>query len=210
MNRLTAFALLAVGVLVLGVGALAYRAATAPTAGLGGLSKIDNRTFASMNVPPAGVTADAATNTITVSGSGVTLLVEASPLWYPHPSDFFLMYGLANPTLSVGAGTQVRFLFINMDNETHTFAITTVAPPYSYMPMMEGGMMSGGSMMSSGSWPLMGPMLSGVSGGSANPVYNDVTLAMTFPAAGTFWYLCLYPGHAADGMYGETTVQAQA
>ena len=91
-----------------------------------------------------------------------------------------------------------------MDNETHVPAITTIPPPYSYMPMMN-GMMGGGTQTAA--WLAIGPMLSGAANTSnQNVVYSDATLTVRFSNAGTFWYLCLYPGHAQMGMYGEIEV----
>ena len=40
-------------------------------------------------------------------------------------------------------------MFINMDNITHMPAITTIGPPYSYMPM-QGNMMGSGTDSGSG------------------------------------------------------------
>ncbi|MDG6924392.1 MAG: hypothetical protein JRN67_14005, partial [Nitrososphaerota archaeon] len=107
-------------------------------------STIDNSTFNTLNSLQGGVIVNRTSNTVFVGTSGVTVPVEASPLWYPQPGDYWLVYGLVNPTIVIKQGEQVNFLFINMDNETHVAAITTIAPPYSYMPMMN-GMMGGGT-----------------------------------------------------------------
>lgn len=188
------------------------------------ISSIDNASFTRINVPPKGVTVDKARNTISVSSSGVTIPIEAAPIWFPpQPGEYWVIYGLVNPKILVKQGAQMNFLFINMDNETHMAAITTIAPPYQEMPMMQGSgmqnmMMSG--MMSQGAnsnvmnqvdaaWPTIGPMLPGVSatnGASSNPLYSDASLSITFDTTGSFWYLCLYPGHAQMGMYGEIQV----
>ncbi|MHB8567125.1 MAG: plastocyanin/azurin family copper-binding protein [Nitrososphaerales archaeon] len=195
-------------------------------------STIDNQTVNSAySTPSSGVTVDRATNTISIdSNSSVTLPVEAAPVWNPQSGDFWLIYGLINPKITVTQGEAVHFLFINMDNDTHMPAITTMAPPYQYMPMMQqqqqsessndgggGGMMpglmgasgSGGSQgatsSSSDDWLAVGPMLSGISNPSTT-LYSDITLSATFNNTGTYWYLCLYPGHAQMGMYGEISV----
>ncbi|MDG6908375.1 MAG: hypothetical protein JRN20_21600 [Nitrososphaerota archaeon] len=184
-------------------------------------STIDNQTVSSSySTPPSGVTVNRATNTISIDASGVTLPIEAAPIWYPQSGDFWLIYGLVNPEIVVNHGETVHFLFINMDNETHMPAITTLAPPYQYMPMMQdsgmqnmmSGMMGGASSSgpnqgatSSNDWLAIGPMMSGV-GNPASTVYSGVTLSVTFSSTGTFWYLCLYPGHAQMGMYGKILV----
>ncbi|MHB2036773.1 MAG: cupredoxin domain-containing protein [Nitrososphaerales archaeon] len=159
-------------------------------------SSIDNATFNTINSPPRGVVVNRTSNTVYVGTSGVTIPVEASPLWYPQPGDYWLVYGLVNPTIVIKQGETVNFLFINMDNETHVSAMTAIAPPYSYMPMMGGG--SGGTQ-SAATWLAIGPMLPGVSNTASsnqNPTYSDALLPVTFSSTGTFWYLCLYPGHA--------------
>lgn len=167
------------------------------------MGTITQAAFSAINSPPAGAVVDPAQNTLRANANGTSIMIEGSPLWDPRPGDFFLAYGLANPTLVLPVDATTGFLFVNMDNETHNFAVTTVAPPYSHMPMMEGGMMSGGD----GGWPAMSPMLPGVSSFQGNgTLYQDVTVTMTFPHAGTYWYLCLYPGHAEMGMYGKIVV----
>ena len=168
-------------------------------------STIDNSTFNTLNSLQGGVIVNRTSNTVFVGTSGVTVPVEASPLWYPQPGDYWLVYGLVNPTIVIKQGEQVNFLFINMDNETHVAAITTIAPPYSYMPMMN-GMMGGGTQTAT--WLAIGPMLSGVTS-NQNAAYSDATLTVTFSNTGTFWYLCLYPGHAQMGMYGRIAVSSQ-
>ena len=173
-------------------------------------SSIDNATFNTFNSPPSGVVVNRTSNIVYVGTSGVTIPVEASPLWYPQPGDYWLVYSLVNPTIVIKQGEQVHLLFINMDNETHVAAITTMAPPYSYMPMMN-GMMGGGSggTQSTATWLAIGPMLQGVSNTAAsnkNATYSDAVLTVTFNSTGTFWYPCLYPGHAQMGMYGKILV----
>lgn len=188
---------------------------------MGPTSTIDNQMVnSSYSTPPSGVTVNRATNTISIETSGITLPIEAAPIWYPQSGDFWLVYGLVNPRIVVTLGETVHFLFINMDNQTHMPAVTTIAPPYQYMPMMQdsgmqnmmSSMMGGGSSTgvnqgatSNNDWLAIGPMLSGVTNPSST-VYGDITLSATFNSTGTFWYLCLYPGHAQMGMYGEITV----
>lgn len=175
----------------------------------GQTSTLDNSTFNSINSPPVGVSVDAGTNTVSISSNNVTIPVEAAPVWYPQSGDYWLIYGLVNPTIRVDKGLSVNFLFINMDNDSHMPAITTISPPYSDMPMMQGMM---GDMMGQrqGDWLAIGPMLNGVSVGTVNSStpYTDTTLTVTFNNTGAFWYLCLAMGHAQMGMYGEILVTA--
>jgi len=170
----------------------------------GSVSTIDNATFNKINSPPDGVTVDKTTNTIHVDVNSSTIPVEAAPTWYPKSGEYWLIYGLVNPTISVKQGATIQFLFINMDNESHMPATTTLSPPYSFMPMMDAMM---GTSFSRSTWLTLGPMLPGVSNiHSTNPLYADASVSVSFSSAGTFWYVCLHPGHAQMGMYGEIKV----
>ncbi len=169
----------------------------------GSTSTLNNSTFNSINSPLAGVSVDAGTNTVTIGANNVTIPVEAAPVWYPQSGDYWLIYGLVNPTIQIDKGQLVNFLFINMDNDTHMPALTTIPPPYSYMTMM-GGMMS----QSQSGWLAVGPMLRGVPTGAvtSNTAYVDTTVSVRFNDTGTFWYICLVMGHAQMGMYGKIIV----
>ncbi len=171
------------------------------------VSTINNQTFTEDNSLPPGVSETPAMNSITLTATGATLLIEGAPGWYPHSGNYFLSYGLVNPQLSVPSGEPVRFEFINMDNESHDFALTTQPPPYPYMPMMSGGGMMGMGG-GSGCWLSVGSMMvNGITAPSANPVYQTTAATLSFAGPGTFWYLCLMPGHAQSGMYGQLTVR---
>ena len=202
VKKLTAAALLVVLVLatVASVAAVHYwQSARTGTA----YGVIGNETFASANHPPAGVTVGG--NGVIFVNQSATILVEGAPVWHPGAGDYFLSYRVVNPTFVVKKGIALRVEFINMDNKTHNFAVTGSAPPYAYMPMGGEGMMS----RSTGQWTGMSSMLPGISSQQDNTtLYREVTMAMTFPHAGTFWYLCQYPGHAEMGMYGRITVYA--
>ncbi len=171
-------------------------------------SSATNATFNAENSPGPGVDVNPASNTIYVSaGNATTLPIEGAPWWYPHPGNYFLSYGLVDPQISIPSGTPVRFLFINMDNESHTFTLTTQSPPYPDMPMMG----SGGMMMGSGGgscWLSVGSMMvDGAAGPNAATVYQATAATLSFAGPGTFWYLCMMPGHAQSGMYGQLTVR---
>ncbi len=171
------------------------------------VSTINNQTFTEENSLPPGVSETPPMNSITVTAPGATLLVEGAPVWYPHSGNYFLSYGLVNPQVSVPSGEPVRFEFINMDNESHDFALTTEPPPYPYMPMMSGGGMMGMGD-GSGCWLSVGSMMvNGMMAASAHPVYETTAATLSFAGPGTFWYLCMMPGHAQSGMYGQLTVR---
>ena len=186
--------------------------------GINSAFSVNNTSFNRMNSVPAGALVNNSSNSINVTSKSVTLIVEAAPTWYPRHGDFWLIYGLVNPNIVIREGTTVHFVFINMDNITHMPAITTIGPPYSYMPM-QGNMMgsgtdSGSGMMGyqsggNGSWLAIGPspMLPGTSANAQDQAYAASNLTVTFSSSGNYYYICLIPGHAQMGMYGEISVQ---
>ncbi len=113
--------------------------------------------------------------------------------------DAFAIGGLINPTLVVRSGSQLNITLVNLDEDmTHNFVITSSAPPYAYMSM--NSMMSG-----NGGFLSMMPILPNEEKqqGYAYEFSNSVTLSQS----GTYWYICTYPGHAEEGMYGQIIVQ---
>ncbi len=111
--------------------------------------------------------------------------------------DVFVIGNIIDPTLVIKAGTQLNITSINLDEEmAHNFVIMTAAPPYSYMPMH--------SMMYGGIVSMM-PVLPNADKkiGYAYEMSYQVTISQP----GTYWYVCTYPGHAEDGMYGKMVVQ---
>ncbi len=177
--------------------------------GVNSIYTINNTSFNRINSVPSDVLINSTTNTVNVTSGIVTLPIEAAPTWYPRPGDFWLSYGLVNPNISIKQGTTINFIFINMDNITHMPAITTIGPPYSYMFMgsstMDTGMM-GGQSNTNGDLYAVGPMLSGTSSQNQNVGYVATNLSVTFNNPGSYWYVCLVPGHAQMGMYGEISV----
>lgn len=154
-------------------------------------------------------------DTIVFTGDDITLVVLAmmgndavkmtgeSPPSYAH-GDVFVIYGLINPTLVMPAGAVVHVIFINLDDDMyHNFVITTVPPPYPYNVMPYIGMYSGymgPGMMSLMSWLPPANYNTGYAYG------YEYTMTFTYP--GAYWYLCTYPGHAQEGMYGEIIVRS--
>lgn len=162
---------------------------------------------ASSQLPPyAQVAKD--TNTITFSSQNVNIvalsmmaddaknMTGSSPPSYAK-DDVFVIGNMIDPTLAIKAGTQLTVTSINLDEDmSHNFVIMTTAPPYSYMPMQN--TMYGGAVA-------MMPVLPNddVKGGYAYELSYQVTLSQS----GTYWYVCTYPGHAQEGMYGKIIVQ---
>ncbi|MGC2681802.1 MAG: plastocyanin/azurin family copper-binding protein [Candidatus Nitrosopolaris sp.] len=129
-----------------------------------------------------------------------------------HPSsyskgDVFVISGLINPTLVVPKGATVQFTVINLDEDMyHNLAISSVKPPYPYMAMMSSmnGMMASNwkGDMNTGFSPITMSFLPPTNHGLA----HEYSYTLTFGQSGNLWYLCTYPSHAQDGMYGKIVV----
>lgn len=126
--------------------------------------------------------------TVTYSGKTVHVVAAAVLPGFPFPS--FEIHDVKNPTLDIPAGATVDVTFINTNKGFgHSFDITKKAPPYAVMPNIK---------------PI-------VAGTGFSPVpkggkfsYTDFTW---HPAAGTYYYVCQIPGHAATGMFGKIVVK---
>jgi len=133
-------------------------------------------------------------NTIYINSS-ITVPVEMG-IMMPNISMYsFMIWGHVNPKLVIQPHLHIDFMEINVDNDSyHSFAITGTPPPYPYMAMS--------TMMNGGGFLMDEPMLPPQSGGIMH--YSVETF--TSNAQGTFWYICTYPGHAENGMYGEIQI----
>lgn len=129
---------------------------------------------------------DEKANTITYSGSSVKLVIEGGP---EQADGKFVIDGLVNPTLIISKGADVTVEFVNEDEGMpHAFEITSAAPPYDYMSMMDGDVYPGSVI---GTLPE-----------APNGQYAMATTTFRANQVGTFYYICQYPGHAQKGMYG--------
>ena len=139
--------------------------------------------LSALNASASRGTAFSGNDTLWFHGISVNLVVYMSP---PAHDMAFMVQGIANPTIHVPTGARVTVTAVNMDPDMyHNWALTRIAPPYGSMPMMSSGSMISMAMLSppsgSGYW----------------------SQEMSFTAvSGSYWYLCEYAGHAADGMYG--------
>lgn len=147
----------------------------------------------SVNVTSAGVILNTGANTIFINESAC-MPVMMGPMNAASMYSFEVL-GLINPELIIHEGVQVHFTAINIDDDSsHNFVLSAQGPPYGYMGGT--GMMGGINFMS------MMNFMPPVNGGH----YSYDNFTYTFSQAGTFWYLCTYPGHAEYGMYGEISV----
>ena len=147
--------------------------------------------LSSLNASSPGVYVSYANSTIYINSS-VSLPVMMGPMNAPSMYSFEIL-GMINPTIVAKQGITVEFTVINVDTDSyHNFVLSHSGPPYYYM----------GSMMQSPG--LMNNMNFLPPAHSGNYAYAN--LSYSFSEPGTYWYLCTYPGHAANGMYGKIIV----
>ena len=143
--------------------------------------------------------ADPARNTVEYSGKDIEIdLVAVEP---DHADQTFEVHDLTNPALEVPLGATVHLNLVNMDygdTMEHGITLTSVPPPYSNMSMMTTG--TGIAQVA--------PLLPWRSSKSVDQA-QYASLGTTFVAreAGTYWYICPTPRHAAQGMYGKFIVR---
>lgn len=133
---------------------------------------------------------DKAKNTINFTQSTVSLVVLAAP---PQRSgDYFEINSLINPTLNIKPDTAIKVTLVNEDNKMHGFEIVIAQPPFNAYPMMTYNYAFSSFIM-----PL---------GGANSNQYHASNETITASSAGTYYYLCPVPHHAAMGMYGKIVV----
>lgn len=171
----------------------------------GNASTITYASFLAANVPPAGVTVVNSTNSIYVNQTAVTIMIVSAPQWANHTGEFFMCYGLINPTFYFRMGMMERFALINADNQTHNLLITGASPPYPYRPMGTGG--TGMMWQNQYNWMYCSQFVGGLNGTLyQNTFMHMVTMQTQFKNTGTFWYMSGYPGDAQSGMFGRVIV----
>ena len=160
------------------------------------------------NKSPSYAHAYPSNNTVLFTSSNITLVVlamgvqRAINLTHEQPPAYdsnssgnaFVIDGLVNPTLVITKGAIVHVEFINLDSsEYHNVIMTATGPPYQYMPMSAmNGIVS------------MMPIIQHANYSSGSAAEYNYTAV--FDNTGTYWYLCMYPGHAQMGMYGKIVV----
>ena len=152
---------------------------------------LNQTSLESVNLTSPNVYVYASNSTVYINGSA-DLPVMMGPMNAPSMYSFEIL-GLINPTLLISQGALVNFTVVNVDTDSyHNFVLSHSGPPYYNM----GNMMQGyGMMYSMGYLP---PVHSGS--------YAYTNISYEFSSPGTYWYLCTYPGHAANGMYGKIVV----
>jgi len=124
-------------------------------------------------------------NVIETSGSSVHLAVLSGP------GLAFSIGGLKNPTVSVQRGANITVHFSNIDSMPHSFVVVAQGPPYGADPPAAAFPGAETRMAMDGTMP-----------------GENATASFTASTAGTYYYVCHVPSHAAGGMYGKFEVRA--
>ena len=156
---------------------------------------LDQSSLAAINVSSPGVFVSSSNSTIYVNNSA-NLPIMTGPMNAPSMYSFEIL-GIINPEIIIREGSNVHFTAINVDTDSyHNFVIGNSGPPFGYM--------GGNGMMGNGGNDLMGTMQ--YLPPTSNGHYAYANLTYSFSSPGTYWYLCTYPGHAENGMYGKIVV----
>lgn len=144
------------------------------------------------NQQPGGAQVDLATKTVRFTSSQVNLVVVASP---PEGDMKFRIAGLNDPTIEVPANAQVTIRFINGDKDmAHMWLLEGGENrPEAFQPGGHGGQHIAAAP------PLGDPTSAGQPG---------ETVSFSAPESGTYHYVCPFPGHAEEGMYGRFVVRS--
>ena len=142
-----------------------------------------------------GVTINRATNTITYHQPHDLLVPLAAPASLHLKGMQWEIDGLINPKIVVPQGAQVSVDLVNEDQGyMHGFEVTTAHPPFADMVMAQGSVaFSGGVVM-----PILPETFQGQ--------YHHRSTQFTASRAGSYYYICPVPGHAAQGMAGQFVV----
>lgn len=158
--------------------------------GGGNVVKDDKTAESDMAASLANATVDKSSNTITYTGKTLKIVMFAGPPAYADEK--FVIGGLINPTLRIPQGANVTMEIINEDNGMpHGVVITSANPPYASTVMMQ--------------WIYPGTSISPIPEASSGG-YPATQASFVASEAGTYYYLCQYPGHAAVGMYGQIII----
>lgn len=130
-------------------------------------------------------------NSITYSGNDIKIVILGSPT---QEDKKFVIDGLVNPTVYIPKNANVALELVNEDEDVpHAVEITNAAPPYAYMTMMQGEIYPGSFV---GNIPP-----------SSNGKFYAASTSFIASYEGEFYYICQYPSHAAEGMYGKIIVK---
>ena len=121
-------------------------------------------------------------------------------------SNAFSIYHLYAPTMVIPRGATVNITFVNMDyGDHHNLVLTTFPPPFPMYIMQN--MKAGGEMVAM--TPLMPPVdnTSDTALSNATAAVFSYTVNLNLPTNVThMWYMCMFPVHAMQGMWGNITL----
>ena len=126
----------------------------------------------------------------TVIYSGKTVHVVAASVLPGFPFPSFEIHHVKNATLEIPAHATVDVTFINTNKGFgHSLEITKKGPPYGVMPQIQ-------------------PVMAGTAFSPVPKGGKFGYVSFTWhPTAGTYYYVCTIPGHAATDMYGKIIVK---
>lgn len=128
--------------------------------------------------------------TLTYNSRQVRLVALGAP--GDRPGMYWQIDGIDGPngpTVNVPAGATITVDFADGDpGHPHGFEITTAAPPYNRMAMMDGRVAAPGAFI----MPVPPPK------GSE---WSAATVTFQAPPPGTYHIICPVPGHAEQGMW---------
>lgn len=158
----------------------------------GQYSIVDDKTAeADMSSSLSNAAVDKTNNTVTYSGKNVKIVMLAGP---EAADEKFVVGGLVNPTLKISKGANVILEMINEDEGMpHGVVVTETPPPYADMAMMQVNLYPGA---------IVRPVPRAKDGKYPK---NEAFFKADQP--GTYYYLCQYPGHAEEGMYGKFIIE---
>jgi len=132
-------------------------------------------------------------STLTYSTRQVTLVALGAP--GNRPGMYWQIDGVDGPTVSVPAGATITVEFADGDpGHAHGFELTSAAPPYSPMAMMDGNIAASGAFI----MPVPPP---------DGNLWYSATTRFAAPTPGTYYIICPVPGHAQQGMWARFVVR---
>lgn len=134
--------------------------------------------------------------TLTYRSSHVTIVALGAP--GNRPGMYWQIDGVDGPngpTVSVPAGARVTVDFADGDpGHPHGLELTTAAPPFSRMAMMQGSVAAPGAFI----MPVPAP---------EGSQWYAATVTFQAPSPGTYHLICPVPGHAEQGMWATFVVR---
>lgn len=131
--------------------------------------------------------------TLSYSGHAVTVVALAAP--GSRPGMYWQLDGVDSVSVSVPSGAAVTVDFADGDpGYPHGFELTSAAPPYPHMAMMDAPIAAPGAFI----MPVPPP---------DGAQWHAATVTFAAPVPGTYYIICPVPGHAQQGMWAKFVVR---